>query len=144
MGQKKGFQPPNALRPEWIAKRKELMIASLIANHGIVTKASEHCGVKTHTHYKWLKEDDEYKAKVHESLLNAAYYVESKLFDRIADGSENAIMFYLKNKGRSIGYDMGRTNLDLSGGVKSVTINYLLPDEEGGGDDIMDDDADKF
>lgn len=63
--------------------RKNAQIAALKTTLGIVTEACEITGLAPSTHYKWLKEDEEYKKDVEELADLALDFVESKLFETI-------------------------------------------------------------
>lgn len=63
--------------------RKNAQIAALKTTLGIVTEACEITGLAPSTHYKWLKEDAEYKKEVEELADLALDFVESKLFETI-------------------------------------------------------------
>ncbi len=54
------------------AHKKELMLYSLEANFGNVWKAAKLIKIATSTHYRWLKEDNDYADKA-ENLRDIAY-----------------------------------------------------------------------
>ena len=83
---------------------KKAMLDALKASLGVVTDACEKVGMSRQTHYRWLKEDEDYKASVDELTNVALDFVESKLFEQIKDGSVPCIIFYLKTKGKGRGY----------------------------------------
>jgi hypothetical protein len=83
---------------------KEKMLEALSNCLGIVTTASQNVGISRRTHYRWLEEDEEYKAKVQDIRNSAIDFVESKLFDCIKNEKETSIIFYLKTIGKSRGY----------------------------------------
>jgi len=85
-------------------ENKKKMLKSLEEYYGIVTTACQSVGISRITHYRWLEEDEEYKAKVLDIKNAAIDFVESKLFDCINAEKETSIIFYLKSIGKSRGY----------------------------------------
>ena len=100
---------------------KKAMIEALKKSLGIVSTACESVGISRQTHYRWLKEDSEYKELTEDISEHAIDFVESKLFEKIEgvqigkemDGhtvvydlapSDTAIIFYLKTKAKKRGY----------------------------------------
>jgi len=84
--------------------KKGAMIEALEQSLGVVTTACKIVGISRETHYRWLKEDDEYKEKV-EGLIDVALdFAESQLHKQIRDGNSTATIFFLKTKGKNRGY----------------------------------------
>ena len=78
--------------------KKNAMLEALKKSLGIVTKAVEMVGIDRQTHYNWLKDDADYKAKV-EALDDVVLdFAESKLHQSINNGSDTATIFFLKTK----------------------------------------------
>jgi len=99
------------------------MLEALKKSLGIVTKAVEMVGIDRQTHYNWLKDDADYKAKV-EALDDVVLdFAESKLHQSINNGSDTATIFFLKTKGKKRGYiekqEITNTNLNVE--VQEVT-----------------------
>ena len=102
-------------------KLKEKMVEALAKTYGRVTDAARLIDIDRTTHYRWLKEDEEYKEAVESVNEIALDFVESKLFELI-DGAQKEVMtevgpmmtkdtpnptaciFYLKTKGKKRGY----------------------------------------
>lgn len=84
--------------------QKKAMITALEKSLGVVTTACKQVGISRNTHYRWVKEDEDYKEAV-EDLSNVTLdFAESKLHESIMDGNIAAIIFYLKTKGKIRGY----------------------------------------
>ena len=84
--------------------KKKAMIGALQQSLGVVTSACKAVGISRETHYKWLREDADYKYQV-EDLSNIALdFAESQLHNQIKNGSTPATIFYLKTKGKKRGY----------------------------------------
>jgi len=84
--------------------KKELMIEALKKNMGIISSACEEVGISRQTHYNWLKDDEVYRKDAEEILEYTLDYVENKLLEKIKEGDNTAIIFYLKTKGKKRGY----------------------------------------
>jgi len=80
------------------------MVAALEKSLGIVSTACKAAGISRDTHYRWMKEDSEYKASVHELSEVALDFAESHLHKLIKDGNPAATIFFLKTKGKGRGY----------------------------------------
>lgn len=100
---------------------KAKMIEALCKTYGRVTDAAKLIDIDRTCHYRWMKEDEEYKAAVESVNDIALDHVEGKLFELI-EGAEREVMtdagpvmlkdspnptaciFYLKTKGKGRGY----------------------------------------
>ena len=80
------------------------MLASLEKTMGVVSHAANLAKIKRQKHYRWIKEDKDYRESVEELDLFALDFAESKLFTKIKEGDTTSIIFYLKTKGRVRGY----------------------------------------
>jgi hypothetical protein len=80
------------------------MIDSLEKALGVVTVACKQVGIDRTTHYRWLKEDEEYKESVEEISDVALDFAESQLHKQIKDGNVAATIFFLKTQGKKRGY----------------------------------------
>lgn len=85
-------------------QHKNALLSALEKHLGIVTQACKTAGVSRTQHYEWLKEDPIYAKAVQDLSESTIDFVESKLLQRINDGGDAAIIFYLKTKGRKRGY----------------------------------------
>lgn len=85
-------------------QKKTAMLAALRSSLGIVTRAAELVGIDRRTHYRWMREDDEYRQDVDDLQEVALDFAESKLHKLMDDGNAASIIFYLKTKGRNRGY----------------------------------------
>jgi len=85
-------------------QRKKAMIDALEKALGVVTVACKQVGIDRTTHYRWLKEDEEYKEAVEEISDVALDFAESQLHRQIKDGNVAATIFFLKTQGKRRGY----------------------------------------
>lgn len=84
--------------------QKKAMIEALEKSLGIVTTACKQVGINRTTHYYWYNNDEAYKAAVDSIQDMVLDFAESKLHKSIEGGSDTAIIFYLKTKGKRRGY----------------------------------------
>lgn len=113
---------------------KKKMLEALEKSLGIVTDACKKVKINRDTHYEWMKKDPQYKAAV-DSLSDLAIdFAESKLHTSIRNGSDTAIIFYLKTKGKKRGY-IEKQEIDHSFGGQKIKIGFKKPGENGDGRD---------
>ena len=104
---------------------KEIMLEALEVSLGIVTEACEKTGLSRTQHYKWYKEDEEYRKKVQEIDGMFIDFAETHLKEQIEKGSTPATIFYLKTRGKKRGYG---DSLDITSGDEPIKININLGD----------------
>jgi hypothetical protein len=92
---------------------KKAMLEALEKSLGIVTSACKVVDISRETHYRWLREDAEYKAAVDSIADVAIDFAESQLHKQIKEGNSTATIFFLKTKAKKRGY-VERTELDIS------------------------------
>jgi hypothetical protein len=80
------------------------MVAALEKSLGVVSTACKAVDISRQTHYRWMREDDEYKTAVEELSEVAVDFAESHLHKLIRDGNPAATIFFLKTKGKNRGY----------------------------------------
>ena len=83
---------------------KKGMIEALEKTLGIVSSACKMVGISRETHYRWMREDEEYKVKATEIDNMTLDFAESQLHKQIAEGNTSATIFFLKTKGKKRGY----------------------------------------
>ena len=83
---------------------KKAMVAALEKSLGVVSTACKAVDISRQTHYRWMREDDEYKTAVEELSEVAVDFAESHLHKLIRDGNPAATIFFLKTKGKGRGY----------------------------------------
>ena len=106
---------------------KKAMIEALEKSLGIVTTACKSVGISRETHYRWLKEDDQYRQTVEALSDMVLDFAESQLHKQILDGNTTATIFYLKTKGRRRGYIESEYLPD-----QSLNIKVTYTDEPDG------------
>lgn len=99
---------------------KKALLEALEKSLGIVTVACKQIGVGRTTFYEYYNNDPEFKKEVDGLKDVALDFAESKLHSRIKDGSDTAIIFYLKCQGKHRGYIEKQeidTNVNLIGAI---------------------------
>lgn len=84
--------------------QKKLMIDALEKSLGIVTSACKAVGISRETHYRWMREDEQYKEAVQSIEDIALDFAESQLHKQIKEGEVTSTIFFLKTKGKKRGY----------------------------------------
>ena len=84
--------------------RKNALLQALRDSLGVVTTACDAVGINRDTHYTWMNEDPDYARSVREMDDIALDSAESALHKRMKEGSDAAIIFYLKTKGKKRGF----------------------------------------
>ena len=83
---------------------KKILLAALEKHLGIITPACAEAGISRDSHYRWLKEDKEYRQAVKELENVALDFAESALHQQIKKGNPLSTMFYLKCRAKKRGY----------------------------------------
>jgi isopentenyldiphosphate isomerase len=84
--------------------QKKAMIQAMEKSLGIVTTACRNVGIARDTHYRWMRDDDSYRASIESIEGMTLDLAESKLHEEILQGNTAAIIFFLKTKGKKRGY----------------------------------------
>ena len=105
--------------------KKKLMIEALKHQLGNVTLACKEVGITRDTHYRWIKEDIEYKEETVNLDDFVIDYVENALFKKINKGDTACILFYLKCKAKHRGYIERTEQSHIHSG--DVKINFIDP-----------------
>jgi hypothetical protein len=93
--------------------KKKAMIEALIKSLGIVTMACKTVDISRQTHYRWMQEDEKYKAEVDDVSDVALDFAESMLHKQIENKDTAATIFYLKCRGKKRGY-IERSEMDVN------------------------------
>jgi hypothetical protein len=86
-------------------QHKKKLLEALERTLGLITPACKECGLSRGIFYKYLRDDPEFKKAVDEIHEITLDFVEAQLFKQIKNGSERSILFYMKYRGRSRGYN---------------------------------------
>ena len=112
------------------------MLDAMEKNLGIVTDSCRQIGISRDTHYRWLKEDKQYKKAIKDIENVALDFAESALHQQIKKGNPLSTMFYLKCKAKKRGY-IEQQEVKVTGNMKftadfgeSSTIHTTSESEE--------------
>jgi tRNA(Leu) C34 or U34 (ribose-2'-O)-methylase TrmL len=95
---------------------KDKMIQALELNLGNVTLSCKAMNISRDTHYRWMREDKEYRRAVKDMENAALDFAESQLLKQIAKGNPLSTIFFLKCKGKKRGY-IEQNNLEIRGNM---------------------------
>ena len=114
-------------------QNKRIFLEALRKSLNIVSSACEVTGIGRTTFYEWCKTDPVFKQKVDEVPDLQFDFVEAQLLKRIKEGSDTAITFYLKTKGRKKGYN---EKIEIEGNLNhNIQIIKLDGPKENGVED---------
>lgn len=108
-----------------LSKEKVTFLKALENGMGIITNALEACNIPRAKYLLWYENDEEFSKLVSQVLEKQIDFVESKLLEKINNGDTQAILFYLKTKGKDRGYTE-KPQIDDNRNVV-ININALLP-----------------
>ena len=128
----KPIKPRRALSTQ-TEPNKQKLLKSLKKNQGLVSTSCDEVGVSVEFYYYHYHKDEKFKAEV--DLINEKVidFAESKLYEKIQEGSEKSIHFLLRYRGRKRGYT---DSIDITSDGKNITEIRLIPikpkkDEDG-------------
>ena len=80
------------------------VIKAIQGSHGLLTLAAEKSGIGYRTICRYVAECPTVSDAVHESKGKMLDFAESKLYQKIAEGDNICLIFYLKCQGKERGY----------------------------------------
>ena len=125
----KKINTTRAREQERTKRAKEELLRQLSLRFGIVKNAYKAAGISRVIYYRWLQEDEEFRAEVDAIQEDAKDFVEAKLYDNINKNDTQSILFYLKTKCKDRGYTE-RTEIEHHGtGVVVQVTDKVLAQE---------------
>lgn len=113
--------------------KKAAMIKALEKCMGVVTTAAKKVGIERTTHYRWIKDDDQYKRQVEDIQNVVLDFAESALYKMVENHNPAATLFLLKTKGKKRGY-IERQEIEHSSDVETnVTFEIHKRNKESKG-----------
>ena len=101
---------------------KKQMLKALEKSLGVVTSALKATDLSRTNYYKWLKEDEEFKANVEEIENISKDFVKSKYYECVQDKVPSVVIHAAKTK---LGWN--ETNkVDLTSGDEPIKINVNI------------------
>jgi len=90
------------------SKKRELtaqkIIKAIKESNGLLTMAAKRAGVGYTTLWRYTQDFPSVKEAVYQAKESMLDFAEGKLYTKIKDGDNTAIIFYLKTQGKSRGY----------------------------------------
>lgn len=102
----------NKKKKDTITEKQEQVLEVLKKSLGIISTACNKCNIARSTFYKWVDENKLFAERVKEINELALDLGETRLFELVDEKNITAIIFFLKNKGRSRGYDNEMLNTE--------------------------------
>lgn len=109
--------------------KKKQLLEALEKTLGIVTPACKAVGISRFQFYKYCKEDPEFKKAVDELQEITLDFVESALLQKVKEGSERSILFYMKYRGRTRGYNDSLT-IDANIRIEQPLLKPLADEDD--------------
>ena len=101
---------------------KERMLKALESSLGVITTALKATNLSRTNFYKWLKEDEEFKAKVEEIENIQKDFIKSKYYECVKDKVPSVVIHAAKTR---LGWN--ETNkLDITSDEQRIKINIDL------------------
>lgn len=101
---------------------KERMLKALEASLGVTTTALKKAELSRTNYYKWLKEDEEFAAKVAEIENIQKDFVKSKFLEAVSDKVPSVLIHATKHV---LGWSETK-KLDITSGEEPVKININI------------------
>lgn len=97
-------------------KNNKIKLLKALRKHkGVVLYAAKEAKVSPESFYNWRKKDPEFAKAVDFVMDEQIDFVERKLLDNIEAGSDTAILFYLRTKGKKRGYqENSKQEIDMN------------------------------
>tara|TARA_R110001599_G_scaffold347011_1_gene572864 strand:+ start:5521 stop:5898 length:378 start_codon:yes stop_codon:yes gene_type:complete len=108
--------------------KKGQFLEALTKALGIVTTASRMSGISRQSHYRWLSDDNDYRAAVSDIDNMVLDFGESSLHTLVGENNVAATIFLLKTKGKGRGY-VERSDINI-GTAERIKIDIMPFDEE--------------
>ena len=103
------------------------IIKALQETKGLLTMAAERSGIGYRTVCRYVAEYPSVKEAAYDAKESMLDLAEDKLYSKIRDGDNTAIIFYLKTQGKARGY-IEKQEIEHSGGIDKGADE--LSDEE--------------
>ena len=106
---------------------KEQYIAAIHKSRGLLTAAADSLGVSRSALYDAAKRHPEIQQAIEDARDRTTDLAEGKLFQKINEGDNTAIIFYLKTQGKKRGYVERQEVTGAEGG--ELTVRIVRDDE---------------
>ena len=110
------------------SKKREETCARIIKAigecNGLLTLAAKKAGVGHSTMNRYVQDFPSVKKAVHNAKETMLDFAEGKLYSKIKDGDNTAIIFYLKTQGKARGYIERQEVTGEGGGPVTIKVVY--------------------
>jgi len=113
------------MRPE--SYKPEQVIEAIEKSRGLLTHAADVLGCNRVTIYEYAKKYPEVQAAIDSARDRMTDVAEGKLFQKISEGDNTALIFYLKTQGKKRGYVERQEVTGAEGG--ELTVRVVREDE---------------
>jgi|GEM_PF-2382416 len=116
-------------------KHKQQLLQALERSLGLITPACKEVGITRQMYYLYYNNDDDFRKAVDDINDITIDFVENQLFRKIKDGDTQAILFFMKYKGRKRGYT---DTIDINSRIDSnivLNVKNLISFDEDKEDD---------
>ena len=99
---------------------KQRFLEKLTEEHGNIYAAYSKLGIPFNRYYEWRKTDPEFSDAIERIKIDTVRWIESKMFEKIAEGNTDLMKFYLKTHkdGQKLGYvETKKIEADVKGSV---------------------------
>lgn len=103
------------------------MVKVIEQSRGLLTHAADALGCDRKTIYNYAKEYPEVQAAIDSARDRMTDVAEGKLFQKISEGDNTALIFYLKTQGKKRGYVERQEVTGAEGG--EMTVRVVREDE---------------
>jgi hypothetical protein len=108
-------------------KQKQMFLQVFEKSLGVISAACKASNISRQTYYIWIANDPEFAEQVKEINEQTLDFAESKLFKAIDNVNVTAIIFFLKNKGKSRGYQNEIDGQLAQNTPQKIEISILNP-----------------
>ncbi len=100
---------------------KERLLKALESSLGVITTALKACNLSRTNFYKWIKEDEEFAAKVNEIENIQKDFIKSKYYECVKDKVPSVVIHAAKTR---LGWN--ETNrVDITSGDKAINMPII-------------------
>ena len=107
-----------------ITKQQKELIETYVKKGTNISATCQALGISRMTFYRWMKDHEEVAQAIDDAREQLVDNVETKLISLINDGNAQAIMFFLKTRGKKRGY-VERTEITGGDGERLFSVEII-------------------
>lgn len=104
---------------------QQRMLEAMTKSLGVVTVAAQQAGISRDTHYRWMREDEQYRSDIKALEDVTLDFAESQLHKQMKNGSTAATIFFLKTRAQHRGY-IERQQIDVTSKGKGLSAEEQI------------------